>query len=112
DAYKDKQARSWESRLEWAHHPSLLTIESIGVNCVEVVQQNPQEIAMRMLLDITIPHEPFNSLVRKGEAGQKLGAILEALKPEAIYLPSRMANAGPSPSWTWLIRQKSPPWPS
>ena len=40
---------------------------------------------MRMLLDITVPHEPFNSLVRKGVAGKKLGEILDALKPEAVY---------------------------
>ncbi len=40
---------------------------------------------MRMLLDISIPHEPFNSLVRKGVVGKKLADILEALKPEAVY---------------------------
>lgn len=40
---------------------------------------------MRMLLDITIPHEPFNSLVREGVAGKKISEILDALKPEAVY---------------------------
>jgi hypothetical protein len=49
---------------------------------------------MRMLLDITIPHEPFNSLIRKGEAGKKLGAILEALKPEAIYFSEHEGKRG------------------
>jgi hypothetical protein len=49
---------------------------------------------MRMILDITIPHEPFNSLVCKGEAGKKLGAILEALKPEAIYFTEQDGKRG------------------
>ena len=49
---------------------------------------------MRMLLDITIPHEPFNSLVRKGVTGEKLGKILEALKPEAIYFTEQDGKRG------------------
>ena len=40
---------------------------------------------MRMLLTAHIPHEPFNSLVRDGSAGKKIKAILDALKPEAVY---------------------------
>ena len=49
---------------------------------------------MRMLLDITIPHEPFNSLLRKGEAGKKLGEILDALKPEAVYFSEHEGKRG------------------
>ena len=49
---------------------------------------------MRMLLDITVPHEPFNSLVRKGEAGKKLGEILDALKPEAVYFSEHEGKRG------------------
>ena len=40
---------------------------------------------MRMLLTADIPHEPFNSLVRAGTAGQILVQILDSLKPEAVY---------------------------
>jgi hypothetical protein len=40
---------------------------------------------MRMLLTADIPHEPFNSLVRAGTAGQILTQILDTLKPEAVY---------------------------
>jgi hypothetical protein len=47
-----------------------------------------------MLLDITIPHEPFNSLVRKGVAGKKLAAILEAIKPEAVYFTEQDGKRG------------------
>jgi hypothetical protein len=49
---------------------------------------------MRMLLDITIPHEPFNSLLRKGVVGKKLGEILDALKPEAIYFTEQDGKRG------------------
>src|ERR1700733_11973143 len=49
---------------------------------------------MRMLLDITIPHEPFNSLARQGAAGKKLGDILEAIKPEAVYLTEQDGKRG------------------
>ena len=40
---------------------------------------------MRMLLQVKFPHEPFNTLVKKGTAGAKMGKILEAIKPEAVY---------------------------
>ena len=40
---------------------------------------------MRILLHVTIPHEPFNSYVRDGSAGEKLGAILEDAQAEAVY---------------------------
>lgn len=49
---------------------------------------------MRMLLDITLPHEPFNSLVRKGVAGKKLADILDALKPDAVYFTERDGKRG------------------
>ncbi|MGH2347056.1 MAG: panthothenate synthetase, partial [Chloroflexota bacterium] len=40
---------------------------------------------MRILFRITIPVEPFNTLARAGVVAQKMGAILEATKPESIY---------------------------
>lgn len=40
---------------------------------------------MKMLLTADMPHEPFNTLVRNGTAGQVLGQILESLKPQAAY---------------------------
>ena len=49
---------------------------------------------MRMLLDVTIPHEPFNSLVRKGVAGKKLADILDAIKPEAVYFSEHDGQRG------------------
>jgi hypothetical protein len=40
---------------------------------------------MRMLIRVTLPHEPFNKLVRNGTVGQKINEILEELKPQAVY---------------------------
>ena len=40
---------------------------------------------MRMLLNVILPHEPFNAAVRKGTVGDTIAKILEAAKPEAVY---------------------------
>ena len=40
---------------------------------------------MRMLMQIKIPVEPFNTAVRDGSAGKKMQKIREAIKPEAAY---------------------------
>ena len=49
---------------------------------------------MRILLDITLPHEPFDTSVRDGTAGQKLGRIIDELKPEAIYFTEKDGGRG------------------
>lgn len=40
---------------------------------------------MRMLPQVTVPHDTFNAAVKDGSAGEKLRAILEDMKPEAVY---------------------------
>lgn len=47
-----------------------------------------------MMLHISIPHEPFNTAVRDGTAGQKLGRILDDAKPEAIYFTEQHGARG------------------
>jgi hypothetical protein len=49
---------------------------------------------MRMLLSVVFPHEPFNSAVRKGTAGQTISKILEAAKPEAVYFTEQEGHRG------------------
>src|SRR5437870_2185911 len=49
---------------------------------------------MRMLLTVTLPHEPFNTLVRGKKAGAIIGRILEALKPEAVYFTEENGTRG------------------
>ena len=40
---------------------------------------------MRMLVQAKMPHEPFNTAVRKGTAVKTIEKILGDLKPEAVY---------------------------
>jgi hypothetical protein len=49
---------------------------------------------MRILLHITIPNEPFNTFVRDGTAGQKIGRIVDEVKPEAIYFTEKDGGRG------------------
>jgi hypothetical protein len=49
---------------------------------------------MRILLNISLPHEPFNAAVKDGTAGQKLGRIIDETKPEAIYFTEQQGHRG------------------
>ncbi len=49
---------------------------------------------MKMLLTVEIPHEPFNSLVRSGKAGDVIGRILETIKPAAAYFTEQDGKRG------------------
>lgn len=49
---------------------------------------------MRMLLNIRIPHQPFNAAVKDGTVGPKLKGILEAIKPEAAYFTEQNGQRG------------------
>jgi hypothetical protein len=45
-----------------------------------------------MLLNLRLPHGPFNAAVREGTVGEKLGRILEETKPEAVYFTEDDGN--------------------
>jgi hypothetical protein len=49
---------------------------------------------MRMLLNVDMPHEPFNSLVRAGTAGDTINQILDSLKPVAVYFTEQDGHRG------------------
>jgi hypothetical protein len=49
---------------------------------------------MRMLMNVVIPEEPFNSLVRKGTAGETLQKIIGSIKPEAVYFTEQDGHRG------------------
>ncbi len=49
---------------------------------------------MRMLMNIIFPLEPFNSAVRDGTVGSKMQAILEQIKPEAVYFTEQHGQRG------------------
>lgn len=49
---------------------------------------------MRVMMKVAIPHEPFNTFVREGNAGQKLGRVVEETRPEAIYFTENDGQRG------------------
>jgi hypothetical protein len=49
---------------------------------------------MRMLMNVAIPNEPFNSMVRKGTAGATLQKILGSIKPQAAYFTEQDGQRG------------------
>ena len=49
---------------------------------------------MRMLVDISMPLEPFNARVKDGTAGKIIESILAELKPEAAYFTARNGMRG------------------
>jgi hypothetical protein len=49
---------------------------------------------MKMLMNVRIPHEPFNTLVREGTVGEIIRRILDDLKPESIYFTEQDGTRG------------------
>ncbi len=49
---------------------------------------------MRMLLLVTFPHEPFNTLVREKRAGLLMRRILDDLRPESVYFTEQDGTRG------------------
>jgi hypothetical protein len=49
---------------------------------------------MRMLMNVTMPHEPFNAAVRDGSVGETLERILKETKPETAYFTERNGHRG------------------
>jgi len=49
---------------------------------------------MRMIMYVTLPIEPFNTLVRDGSAGVIMKRILDDLKPEAAYFTAHEGHRG------------------
>ena len=49
---------------------------------------------MKMLMNVRIPHEPFNTLVKNGKVGEIMGRILDDLKPESIYFTEQDGTRG------------------
>jgi hypothetical protein len=49
---------------------------------------------MRMLMDVQLPLEPFNTAVRDGSAGPKIRQIIEAITPEVAYFSERNGRRG------------------
>ena len=49
---------------------------------------------MRMMMQIKLPLEPFNSAIRDGSVEKKMQKILEANRPEAAYFTAQEGCRG------------------
>ena len=49
---------------------------------------------MKFIVEVDFPLEPFNTFVRQGTAGEKIGEVLGAIKPEAVYFTDNGVGRG------------------
>lgn len=49
---------------------------------------------MKFIVEASFPLEPFNSYVRTGVAGRKVGEVLDSIKPEAAYFTDNGVGRG------------------
>jgi len=49
---------------------------------------------LKLIVEASFPHEPFNTYVREGTAGEKIGATLQAIHPEVIYFTDSGVGRG------------------
>jgi hypothetical protein len=49
---------------------------------------------MRVMLTISLPAGPFNTLAREGTVGQKIGMIIEETRPESLYFTGNRYGRG------------------
>src|ERR1700685_1738009 len=49
---------------------------------------------MKFIVEADFPLEPFSTYVREGTAGEKIGAVLGAIKPEVVYFTDTGVGRG------------------
>lgn len=49
---------------------------------------------MKFIVEVEFPLEPFNTYVRQGTAGNKIGEVLGAVKPEVAYFTDNGVGRG------------------
>jgi hypothetical protein len=49
---------------------------------------------MKFIVEVDFPLEPFNTYVRNGTAGAKIGEVIGAIKPEVIYFTDNGPGRG------------------
>lgn len=47
-----------------------------------------------MIVNVTCPIEPFNTMVRNGSAGEIIGRVVDDIKPESIYFTEQDGSRG------------------
>jgi hypothetical protein len=84
------------------YRKSTALFQKISQNAVRLLRRNSigetnkekGRYKMKMLMNVRIPHEPFNTLVREGTVGDIIRRILDDLKPESIYFTEQGGTRG------------------
>jgi hypothetical protein len=62
--------------------------------CEDKPEHPTGDIIMRMLMNVELPLEPFNTAVRNGTVGDIVRKILEDCKPESVYFTEQHGRRG------------------
>ena len=49
---------------------------------------------MTMLVKVTCPVEPFNSMIRNGSVGEIIDCVIDEIKPESLYFTEMDGHRG------------------
>lgn len=49
---------------------------------------------MKMLMEVELPNEPFNTLVKRGAVGPTIQGVLDEIKPSAVYFSEQDGQRG------------------
>jgi hypothetical protein len=49
---------------------------------------------MKFIIEVEFPLKPFNTYVRQGTAGEKIGEVLGTIKPEVMYFTDSGVGRG------------------
>ncbi|HUE81722.1 MAG TPA: hypothetical protein VMM84_06355 [Pyrinomonadaceae bacterium] len=87
--------QGWALLVDYDSHASYRFVEVCGRTLsLDHKHIETKEKNMRVLMNIRVPHEPFNTAVRKGTAGTILQSIIEEAKPEAVYFLEQNGTRG------------------
>ena len=87
------------SRLSFPR-PPLMIMDGGADTGVSAAGGSAHELAdpwgdvMKFIVEVGFPLEPFSTYVRKGTAGEKIGEVLGAIKPEVIYFTDSGVGRG------------------
>jgi len=49
---------------------------------------------MQMMMEVDMPNEPFNTLVKRGTVGDTIQGVLDDIKPSAVYFTEQEGHRG------------------
>ena len=53
-----------------------------------------RRIIIKAIVEVSFPHEPFNSYVRAGTVGKKIEEIMQEIHPEVVYFTDNGVGRG------------------